>query len=51
MQRTELMTWLQQELAVDMFKDYAPNGLQLQGKSDIGHLRGDCKLGGNRSGD
>ena len=38
MQRTELMTWLQQELAVDMFKDYAPNGLQLQGKSDIGHI-------------
>ena len=30
MQRTELMTWLQQELAVDMFKDYAPNALQLQ---------------------
>lgn len=38
MQRTELMAWLNQELAVDMFKDYAPNGLQLQGRGEIKHI-------------
>lgn len=38
MQRNELMTWIHNQLQVDVFKDYAPNGLQLQGKADIGHI-------------
>lgn len=38
MKRTELLAWLEQELQVGMFKDYAPNGLQLQGRSDIEHI-------------
>lgn len=38
MQRTELMTWIHNQLQVDLFKDYAPNGLQLQGNTDIQHI-------------
>ncbi|AUZ03898.1 Nif3-like dinuclear metal center hexameric protein [Vitreoscilla sp. C1] len=38
MQRNELMTWIHNQLQVDVFKDYAPNGLQLQGKAEIGHI-------------
>lgn len=38
MQRSELMAWLHNELQVDVFKDYAPNGLQLQGQDEIKHI-------------
>lgn len=38
MQRSELMTWIHNQLQVDVFKDYAPNGLQLQGKENIQHI-------------
>ncbi|WP_071057745.1 Nif3-like dinuclear metal center hexameric protein [Pelistega sp. MC2] len=33
--RAELQQWLNQSLSPDAFKDYAPNGLQLQGKPFI----------------
>jgi dinuclear metal center YbgI/SA1388 family protein len=33
--RDELLVYLNQQLACDSFQDYAPNGLQVEGKADI----------------
>lgn len=35
MQRDDLLDYLHKLLAVDQFQDYAPNGLQVEGKADI----------------
>lgn len=37
-QRIELETYLQNYLQVDAFQDYAPNGLQIEGKSSVGRI-------------
>lgn len=34
-QRQELLTWCHEQLNVAQFKDYAPNGLQVEGKNSI----------------
>lgn len=34
----ELEAWLNRELAIDQFKDYAPNGLQVEGHPRIQHI-------------
>ena len=31
----ELITWLDQQLQPELFQDYAPNGLQVQGKPEL----------------
>lgn len=36
--RETLAQWVQQFLRVDAFKDYAPNGLQLQGQTQVQHI-------------
>ncbi|MCP2039585.1 dinuclear metal center YbgI/SA1388 family protein [Neisseria sp. HSC-16F19] len=36
--RSELLHWCHRQLAVDMFKDYAPNGLQVEGREQIGKI-------------
>ncbi len=36
--RQQLQQWCHRELSVSQFKDYAPNGLQVEGKADIGLL-------------
>jgi len=38
MLRDELITWLDGFLQPDNFDDYCPNGLQVEGKNNIGHL-------------
>lgn len=38
MLRTELERYLQTFLNVDAYKDYAPNGLQVEGKNEIGKI-------------
>ncbi|MGQ0708482.1 MAG: Nif3-like dinuclear metal center hexameric protein [Rhodoferax sp.] len=38
MQRTELLAWLDQEMQSDRFRDYAPNGLQVQGRAQVRKL-------------
>ncbi|MDF0535268.1 Nif3-like dinuclear metal center hexameric protein [Shewanella sp. A32] len=38
MQRSELQQYLQEFLQVDKFRDYAPNGLQVEGKSEINRI-------------
>lgn len=35
MQRTQLLNYLSEYLSVDSFKDYAPNGLQVEGCNDV----------------
>lgn len=35
MERNALLTWLNEVLQVNAFKDYAPNGLQVEGKDQI----------------
>lgn len=35
MQRRELLSYLNELLAVDTFHDYAPNGLQVEGREDV----------------
>ncbi|AIL32062.1 Nif3-like dinuclear metal center hexameric protein [Basilea psittacipulmonis] len=35
MQRDELVNWMNQALNIGAWKDYAPNGLQVQGKADV----------------
>ncbi|MCH9755797.1 MAG: Nif3-like dinuclear metal center hexameric protein [Gammaproteobacteria bacterium] len=37
--RTELLRYLETHLLVDTFKDYAPNGLQVEGRGDIRRIR------------
>ena len=37
--RTDLVRYLADYLAVDTFKDYAPNGLQVEGAMDILRIR------------
>ncbi|MDF1684245.1 MAG: Nif3-like dinuclear metal center hexameric protein [Legionellaceae bacterium] len=37
-ERIELETYLQNYLQVDAFQDYAPNGLQIEGKASIGRI-------------
>lgn len=39
-ERDTLLQWCEQELNLSAFKDYAPNGLQVQGKEHIGHIVG-----------
>lgn len=34
----QLMTWLDGQLRPELFQDYAPNGLQVQGKADISRI-------------
>ena len=34
----EILDWCAQTLQTDMFKDYAPNGLQVEGKAEIGKI-------------
>lgn len=36
--RQELESWMNQLLAIDQFKDYAPNGLQVEGNDTIRHI-------------
>lgn len=36
--RQQLEHWLNQLLAIDQFKDYAPNGLQVEGRDTIHHI-------------
>ena len=31
----EILDWCAQTLQTDMFKDYAPNGLQVEGKAEL----------------
>ncbi len=38
MNRTVLLAWLNEHLKVDAFKDYAPNGLQVEGTENIQHI-------------
>ncbi|WP_044407594.1 Nif3-like dinuclear metal center hexameric protein [Thiomicrospira microaerophila] len=38
MQRDQLVSYLNNLLAIDEFKDYAPNGLQVEGKAEIKKL-------------
>ncbi len=33
--RNEVDTWLREQLAVDRFKDYGPNGLQVEGRAEV----------------
>jgi putative NIF3 family GTP cyclohydrolase 1 type 2 len=35
MQRTELESYLKQYLEVDRFRDYCPNGLQVEGRPEV----------------
>ena len=35
MQRTELESYLNQYLEVDRFRDYCPNGLQVEGRPEV----------------
>lgn len=37
-QRDELIAWCNKQLAVTQFKDYAPNGLQVEGRRDISKI-------------
>ena len=34
----EILDWGAQTLQTDVFKDYAPNGLQVEGKAEIGKI-------------
>ena len=36
--RGELVNYLEHELQVPLFKDYGPNGLQIEGRSEIGRI-------------
>lgn len=36
--RNTLLHWCQRQLAVDGFKDYAPNGLQVEGRETVGKI-------------
>ncbi|MBX9869479.1 MAG: Nif3-like dinuclear metal center hexameric protein [Burkholderiaceae bacterium] len=36
--RTELEQFIAQELQTTRFKDYCPNGLQVEGRTDIQHI-------------
>ncbi|MFT0531951.1 Nif3-like dinuclear metal center hexameric protein [Castellaniella hirudinis] len=36
--RSALETWLNTTLQIDRFKDYCPNGLQVQGRAEIRHI-------------
>lgn len=38
MKNTDLESYLNNLLAVSLFKDYAPNGLQVEGKREIKKL-------------
>lgn len=37
-ERDELITWCNTQLAVAQFHDYAPNGLQVEGRSEVGKI-------------
>lgn len=39
-ERDELLRWCQQALAVEAFKDYAPNGLQVEGRAQVQRVVG-----------
>lgn len=39
-ERDTLLRWCDSELNVAAFKDYAPNGLQVQGREQVGHIVG-----------
>ncbi len=36
--RTEILSWCANELAIATFKDFSPNGLQIEGKPNISHI-------------
>src|SRR5690606_41574167 len=36
--RNELMKWLNETLQPDSFRDYCPNGLQVEGRPEIRHI-------------
>lgn len=38
MQLAELVSWMDETLAADSFSDYGPNGLQVAGADEVGHL-------------
>jgi len=38
MQRRELVAYLDEMLAAARFRDYCPNGLQVEGRAEIGHI-------------
>lgn len=37
-QRQQILDWCQTQLAVDAFRDYAPNGLQVEGRPEVGKI-------------
>ena len=38
MKLNQLVSYLNRELSVDKFRDYCPNGLQVEGKSDVSRI-------------
>ena len=36
--RNDILAWCDEVLQVGMFKDYAPNGLQVEGRAEIGKI-------------
>ena len=36
--RREILAWCDETLQVGLFKDYAPNGLQVEGKEEIAKI-------------
>ena len=36
--RREILAWCDETLQVGLFKDYAPNGLQVEGKGEIAKI-------------
>ena len=36
--RNDILAWCDEVLQVGMFKDYAPNGLQVEGRAEVGKI-------------
>ena len=36
--RNDILAWCDEVLQVGMFKDYAPNGLQVEGRVEVGKI-------------
>ena len=47
-QRTEIESHLSALLAVDRFKDYGPNGLQVEGRAEVRRLVSGARRSGPR---
>ena len=46
--RNDIIDWCNQQLAIAQFKDYAPNGLQVEGAAQVGKIV--CAVTASRGG-